>query len=829
MKRPIFVTAIASINGIIIGVYFKWSIPFIFMGAALIILFGSKKLMGSSKKKQCLIKGAEIKKIIILYLIILNIFSIYTCKKDYSYNNKYKDFVGSEIQIVGTIISDIEEKDYKHTYKIKVELINGDRSYKGDYLLINSKKFKANEKLEYGDKIQLKGIYKKVPGQRNYKGFDYQFYLKTQNIYGIVYESGNFTKILKKRNTNIFNIISHNLGINIKENIKKVLPERTANLEIGILLGDSEEIEEDIKKAFQNSNVTHMIAVSGQHIGYVILMIKYIFQKRIFGIRGQKIISVIIILLFIRLTGSTLSVFRAGFSIILYIIASLIHRKADVKTTISIVALISIIRNPFNIFNVGMQLSYAGTISIILFYNILIEKITNISSNIYSQELQLDSNEGVKISIQNKLEKMNKKSIRFVLESFALTLSANIFIIPIMIYHFNTISLTILFSNLIIGPLVGVSMILGFLATFLSFISIKISKIPGFILNLILNTVIKIAKFFGNLRISKIYVVTPSVLQIAFFYIVTFVVFYSIKNSQKVKKIIIINRTIVKKIILIILIISIIIKISVFIIPKNLMIYFVDVGQGDCSLIITPHNKKILIDGGGSSDQDEYNVGQQTLIPYLLDRKIKTIDYIIVSHFDSDHVGGLLTVMEELKVNNVVISKQGNDSENYRIFKRIVRKKKINVIMVENSKKSALQKLRIDNDLYFDILWPNNSKLIAENVLNNNSIVCKLHYKNFSMLFTGDIEEIAEKQIVQEYKGNLQVLNAIVLKVGHHGSKTSSIQEFIEVVEPRIALIGVGENNKFGHPNKGVLERLKAFRYKNIPHRSNGRNNANHR
>lgn len=160
--------------------------------------------------------------------------------------------------------------------------------------------------------------------------------------------------------------------------------------------------------------------------------------------------------------------------------------------------------------------------------------------------------------------------------------------------------------------------------------------------------------------------------------------------------------------------------------------------------------------------------------------------------------------MEELKVGQVIISKQGEDSGNYRKFKEIVKENKIKVVVVNKG-----DRLKIEKELYFDILWPNNSNLIFENSLNNNSIVCKLNYKNFSMLFSGDIEEIAEKQILQEYKNSLQVLNSTVLKVGHHGSKTSSTKDFIESVKPKFALIGVGENNKFGHPNDDVIERLK--------------------
>ena len=166
--------------------------------------------------------------------------------------------------------------------------------------------------------------------------------------------------------------------------------------------------------------------------------------------------------------------------------------------------------------------------------------------------------------------------------------------------------------------------------------------------------------------------------------------------------------------------------------------------------------------------------------------------------------GGIISVLEELKVSKVVISKQGENSENYKKFVQIVKDKKIKVMTVDKG-----DRLKIERNIYFDILWPKNDKLASENILNNNSIVCKLSYNKFSMIFTGDIEEIAEKHILQEYRHNLGIFSSQILKVAHHGSKTSSIKEFIDAVNPKIALIGVGENNKFGHPNEEVLTRLK--------------------
>ena len=163
----------------------------------------------------------------------------------------------------------------------------------------------------------------------------------------------------------------------------------------------------------------------------------------------------------------------------------------------------------------------------------------------------------------------------------------------------------------------------------------------------------------------------------------------------------------------------------------------------------------------------------------------------------------MLYVLKEIKVETVIIGKQYEASENYKEFQRIVNNRKVNVHVVE-----AGNKIQIENNLYFYVLWPTSANMISDNAINNNSLVCKLIYKNFSMLFTGDIEEIAEKAILSKYINKQELLKADILKVAHHGSKTSSIKEFINVVNPKYAVIGVGKDNKFGHPSEKTIENL---------------------
>lgn len=218
-------------------------------------------------------------------------------------------------------------------------------------------------------------------------------------------------------------------------------------------------------------------------------------------------------------------------------------------------------------------------------------------------------------------------------------------------------------------------------------------------------------------------------------------------------------------------------------------------GNGDCTVITTPSNKTIIIDTG-----EQENV----LTKYLLDRKIINIDYLIISHFDSDHCKNAIDLIERLNIKNIIVSKQAKESQEFENTINAAKSKKVKIKIVK-----AGDIIKIDNQLKIRILWPSDN-LIHENPLNNNSIVAKLEYKNFSMLFTGDIEAIAEKQIISNYSDN--ILKSTILKVAHHGSKTSSTEELIKKILPTISLIGVGENNKFGHPSNQTIKTLESYK-----------------
>lgn len=518
-----------------------------------------------------------------------------------------------------------------------------------------------------------------------------------------------------------------------------------------------------------------MLAVSGSHITYIISAFSILMEKK--NKRITKILTIIFLIFFMALTGFTASVVRASIMGILILTSGLVHRKSDTINNLGISSLIILICNPYTIIDAGFWLSFAGTMGIIL----LEEPI-----NSYFQKFKI-----CKI-----------KSISWIINSFTITFAANIIIIPIMAYMFSTFSMTFWISNILAAPVMEFVTIYGFLMYFISIFLLPLAKFLGIILNFSLNSLIKIAEITSLIPGSSIYIKTPYLLECIIYYLILFLIFNWKRIKEKLE-----NNKILEKIkknsykyisiILISIILTNTISNKIF---QEIKIYFVDVGQGDSTLIQTIEGKNILIDGGGS-EFGSFDVGESILLPYLLDRRITTIDYLMISHFDSDHIGGVFAILENLEVKNIIISKQGETSENLKKFYEITNNKEIRTIIV---KKGDI--VEIDKYSHFEILFPEDN-LIEDNILNNNSIVARFNSLDFSILFTGDIEEIAEKRLCELYSGT-DKLEAFVLKVAHHGSKTSSTEEFLELVKPKIALIGVGKNNNFGHPNIDVIERL---------------------
>lgn len=657
--------------------------------------------------------------------------------KETEYNNVYTAKINGKkflIYIPKNIKKDVNEDINKVINKDIKEEINKDRNIKNNEHK-NEEQNKLHDKnqsiLNYGDKIKIEASFSEAQKARNEGTFDYNTYLKTKKIYGI-FKVSKITKIEKADKTPITVKIQNY----IKSTFRKNLKQENAELAIALILGDKSKLSEEIEENFKTANLTHILAISGAHFSYIILTITYIGKK----LRNKKLEQGLLIgaiILFMNLTGNTPSVTRAGIMGIMLTLSSMLKRQNDFYNSLAISLLIQIILNPYVIFDTGLLLSYSGTIGIVAFYKIIYEKLH--------------------------------------LKVVSVTISANIPIIPIMIWKFNTISFSFIISNVLASGLLGIIIMLELITIIAPIKPLLI------VLDLSLSVIKSVTNFCAKIPLSKVYVTTNRVFIVLLIYSVIWII------TKKRKKIIPI-------LISIVIILNISIGMYKTNIKEELTINFIDVGQGDSS-IIRYKGKTIMLDTGGSANSS-YDIGKNLLHRYLLNQNIHKINYMMLSHLDADHCQGGIFILKNMKVENLIICKQAEDSNLYQEITSICNEKKINIIYVQKGNKINIQNLKIE------ILHPEEN-LISENPLNNNAIVCKMTFHNTKILFTGDIEKIAENKLKKED------IKADILKVGHHGSKTSTTQEFLDKVSPQIALIGVGEGNKFNHPSNEVIERLK--------------------
>ena len=627
------IITVSYIIGILLGLYLKINMaPFIIKSTIVAIVILSiifviilrKNIMIITEKiksNKCNLK--KIKNIIIISIIPMVVSCIVMQYKESKYA-KFQSNISQDIKFIGTVIEEEKESEYYNNYIVKINNINEKENYRNICLLIKIKKNKntENKKLKYGDMIFISGLFEHATTRRNYKGFDYSQYLKTKNIYGICKTDVNSLKVIKENSCFVTNMWINKLRNALKNNLQTLLPSDTASIAIALFLGDSSLIEDTQKQTFSNASLSHVLAISGMHVTYVIVGCSWILNR--FDKRKSKYVFIVFLIFFAQLVGGSPSVIRAVIMSSIMIASKIFYRKSDVINNISISCFIILIINPYNILNLGFQLSFLGTLGIVLF-NKKIEE--------YLDDLHFDK---YKLSNKNKKHNKNKSTNLKKLKSLIITsISANILILPILIYNFNIFSVTFLFSNILISPILGIIFLIGYITVIISVASIKIAIPFAKFLNILIKIFNYIAIFSSNIEITRVLVTTPNIITVVLYYIAIIYFFYY--RSKVINNI---NYKVCKRIIVIFSIVVILAK-FIPIYNNNFKIFFIDVGQGDSTLIITKANKTILIDGGGSEIGD-YNVGEKVLVPYLLNRKIKNIDYMIFSHFDSDHCGRII-------------------------------------------------------------------------------------------------------------------------------------------------------------------------------------------
>ncbi len=603
MKRPILTATIGFLIGILGGLYLNM-VLFIFLFNLTILI-----ARYIQDKKIIRIIKLWLNKSVIILLIVTAVFGYGYI---YYIENTYKKIymLSGKVEIEGIVVSEPIINEYNKTYELKVHKINNKKISPKKFSFIVDKKQKD---LEYGACIYCTVEYIKPNSRRNFKGFSYENYLKTKKNYETI-RAIEKSKTKYKNKISIVRRLSYRLKMKIINSTGTIFTKEEEGVVLGIILGNTENITDETKDAFSGSSLSHLLAVSGAHISYIVLGLTTFFRKLRIPKKINYILTAILLILYLFVIDFTASATRAVIMTIFLLLQIVFCRKQDLATTISFSLCIILLENPYKILDVGLLLSYLGTLGIIIIFN--------------------------------KIKSKDKKMMDKLKDMCILTISAQVLILPVMAICFNTISFTFIISNLIASIIIGPIIIFGFILILISFFSMHISKIFAKPYIVLLKVLINVANYSSMIPISRIYVRTPYIISIILYYLfiaILIIIFEIQKSNRKFIKekfqsiLTCIKYKILKNKKSLCVCIALIILISIFInkIPSGLKIYFIDVGQGDSTLIVTPLNKTILIDGGGNENS---NVGKNILLPYLLDRRIRKLDYVFISHFDTDHV-----------------------------------------------------------------------------------------------------------------------------------------------------------------------------------------------
>ena len=651
--------------------------------------------------------------------------------------------------------------------------------------------YKNGKKENYcatGDEISFFSKIRSFSNFKNRGGFDYVRYMRFKKITATAYTKAAGILIEKKStNTTFFEKIdlvraSVLLFIDQKEKSD------SASLLKALLIGDKQSIDISVKEAFNHSGLGHVLAISGLHVGivasFVFTFFVWFFSRFNWFLfngltkKAAAFITLFVVIFYGLLSGSSFSTQRAVIMVSFFLVSFFVSRKPDFLNTLSAAAFFILIIDPASIFSISFQLSFTAVLSIFAGFHFIGQK-----------EIYKKIPKGVKAWV-----------INFIL----LSLFAIIGTMPIVMYYFNIISLIGPAANIVVVPIIGFIVLpTGLFGVFILPVFPVLSGFCFHFSILILSYVIVVVKFFANIPFAFIYTITPSFLEILCYYLFCglILLFYMYKKEDWLRK------AVFYGMIAVVVVLSVDVGYWYFkrYFCNNLEVTILDVGQGSCALLELPYGYCILVDGGGFTDNTVFDMGRIVVAPFLLKKKIKTVETLILSHPNSDHLNGFLHIAENFHVKNVITNGQKSLSYGYKKFIEIIKKREINMPAFD----SCPKEFEI-NGVKFKILYPLPGFLKGVQKYsdeNNNSLVLKVEYGKCSILFSGDIMKEGEKKLVSVVK-NRKLMSKILI-APHHGSKTSSSIGFLKSVKPEIVIISAGSRNRFGFPHKVVLDRYK--------------------
>ena len=636
-----------------------------------------------------------------------------------------------------------------------------------------------------GDRIVCLAKLREIRNFNNPGGFDYKQHMLFQHIVASAsVSSKTFVKNLGAAEANPF----WKQLLRCRNAVFFLLEQAPAGASRGLVkalvMGDRSEISSDVRDMFCRMGVSHVLAISGLHMGMLATMTFFLFRwllsfsERLltggWSIRIAAMLCVVPILVYGALAGRTPATERAVIMVVLFLFAIVLAKETDAINTLASAATVILMASPCALFDISFQLSFSAVLSILYIHQ-----------------------RGYAIFLPNTspLAPFLKRPVQFLVVSLAAMLGT----LPLTLLYFNQMSFIGLAGNCIMVPLVGFGAVpVGLIAVFiLPFTESGALWILERTIQL-LDLCFMLVEPLERVAWVSARTVTPTILEIGLYYGAMWS-FLNLRRSRAAK-------------VLLLVVVCVSAVDGAYWLQRrffhqDLRITYLDVGQGNAALIELPGGECMLVDGGGSF-KNRFDVGRNIVAPFLWSKKIGRIDTLVLSHPHPDHLNGLLFIAHHFHVREVWMNEDTVNNAMFYAFKKTLTEKGIKKVTLDASAEP-----RTIGGVRCDILYPPKG-FLAQRALkrwrttNNNSLVLKVSKGGVSFLFPDDIEKEAEKELVATAKDRLR---SHVLLAPHHGSKTSSTLAFLKTVNPEIAVASAGWKNRFGLPHKKVLRRYEAL------------------
>lgn len=644
-----------------------------------------------------------------------------------------------------------------------------------------------------GDKVQMTGELDKPGEARNFGMFEYGQYLYHQRIHWIVNITGLEQVVVysESRGWSKYTLFrwTDEVRGSLSKRIDAIFSEHYRGFLKSMLIGVRDEIDAEQFQQFAHIGMSHILAISGLHVG--IFTAGCIWILRRMGLTREAYLMVAIGLLpcYILLSGAAPSVIRAGCMGMIALYALKRNMLKDGLSIISIVGVLMLIWNPYYLFYISFQFSFLVTLGLIIFVPWL-----------------------------NKLWPIQSISIKSAL---SVTTVAELFSFPLSVYYFNYYSLLSWGANLFLVPLASLLIIpLAMSALLLSFIHISIGSFIAKAVEVTSFVLVYCIEQLNAIESMLTIWPSPSHLWIFAYFSLLSIILWCVSVNGVAHKFS--SRRLPLLLSMLVMAVLLFQGYSPNYFDRAGYVQFLDVGQGDAILIQTPSRKTILIDGGGTqrftrtgeewkARKEPYEVGKDLLVPLLKKRGIQQIDYIIISHHHVDHIGGLQAVVDNIPVKRIIFNGSLRDHTDVMQLFQTAINRNIPLHMAEQGRG-----IQVDDNTHLTFLYPTEQahfKYIEEQ--NRVSVVVLMQMYESSFLFTGDLERREEhivlSDLLNQSSGEHAHQHIDVLKVAHHGSRTSTSVEWLDYWQPQTAIIPVGRYNTYGHPHPHVIQRLEEY------------------